>query len=454
MNIEAISNAVNRVQRANGGRAFVTPSSIANNETLHMELLGLLGAHGVRDTQVYARVPHDDLAALYASTLKDTTIGAAVSQRIAAKYARNPIMDDKPVQSPPRMTPPPVQPDPFQFAPPVPSPDVDLSQYAKRSYVDQKHRDAREAVERDSAKLRSDFTDTMLKVTEALPGVIDSKLQDRLPEAVRAHVADAIAKMTPTRIEIVSPDAPPVPLGLAHNKTATLIKMLSAGVNVYLHGPAGSGKTTGARMAATAFNVPFYFAAKVESEYMLLGFKDARGETVRTQFREAYEHGGVFLFDEMDASSPAAIVALNAALANGICPFPDGTIHRHPNFKCIGAGNTKLSGATREYVGRSQMDAASIDRFAFLEWAYDDALEMEIAGDKEWCRYVQAVRVALNERALKHLVSPRASYDGSALLASGFTWEEVQNMTVWKGLDADTIAQVSKAVKFERVAIL
>ena len=129
-------------------------------------------------------------------------------------------------------------------------------------------------------------------------------------------------------------------------------------------GPAGSGKTTAAHEAAKALGIPFYFTGAIDSAYKLTGFIDAQGRTVRTAFREAFEHGGVFLFDEMDSSMPAALLAFNAALANGHADFPDGIIKRHPDFRAIAACNTFGGGANRQYVGRMQLDAASLDRFA------------------------------------------------------------------------------------------
>jgi hypothetical protein len=273
---------------------------------------------------------------------------------------------------------------------------------------------------------------------------------DDVRGALRDIAAEVLRDLTPTRLDVVMPSSEPKSLGLVHRDTPKLIAMLAAGVNAYLHGPAGSGKTTAAHKVAEAFGVEFYFAAKVESEYQLMGFKDAKGDTVRTQFREAYEKGGVFLFDEMDASSPSAVVALNAALANGICPFPDAIVKRHEQFYCIGAGNTMLTGATRAYAGRSQLDAASIDRFAFLHWGYDNDLEAALATDNVWCRYVQAVRAAVADRGITHLVTPRATYDGCKLLKAGMDWDTVAGMVVYKGLDADTRAQLEKAVDYSK----
>lgn len=272
-------------------------------------------------------------------------------------------------------------------------------------------------------------------------------LRDSMDKQVVSMVREALKQSTATELTVTFPaTAQVVEIGTCHFQVPNLIKAIAAGVNVYLHGPAGSGKTTACQQVADAFGLQFYFAAKVESEYNLLGFKDARGETVRTQFRDAYEHGGVFLFDEMDASAASAIVALNAALANGVCPFPDGIIKRHADFKCIGAGNTVLTGATLQYQGRSALDGASTDRFAFMQFSYDENLERKLATNSTWCQHVQAIRKVVADRGLVHLVTPRATYDGCKLLDAGFTWDAVEDMCIFKGLDSATVKQLRDAV--------
>ena len=306
-------------------------------------------------------------------------------------------------------------------------------------------------VVRDGAlkPLQQTLEDFDKSVREDFKGYLSSNrdvILDDVRGALRDIAAEELRKLGPTRLEITLANEPPKALGLVHKKTPQILSALAAGLNVYLHGPAGSGKTTSAHKCAEALGVEFYFAAKVESEYQLTGFKDARGETVRTQFRDAYERGGVFLFDEMDASAPSAVVAMNAALANGFCAFPDGIVKRHEKFYCIGAGNTKLTGATRAYAGRNQLDAASIDRFAFIEFGYDDELERALATNAQWCKYVQRVRAVVAERGISHLVTPRATYDGCKLLASGFDHDTTAGMVVYKGLDDATRTQIEQAL--------
>lgn len=386
-----------------------------------------------------------DLKALYETVKKRPESGYQVAQRIARKHGEGNPLDS--FLSPPQ-TPSEAAPEVAKGGPTADQIRVVMEKVAVRlddefrKYVGEKVNPiADEQAEHDrriaelAEVMDTEYARVLHEVAEQIPAAVDA----------------AIKSMTPTQLVVTMPEATPVVLGLVHYATADIIKALAANLNVYLHGPAGSGKTTVARKCAEAFGLPFYTAAKVESEYLLLGFKDAQGQTVRTQFREAYEHGGVFLFDELDASSPGAVVAMNMALANGVCPFPDGNVKRHESFKCIAAGNTVLSGATHAYAGRNQLDAASVDRFFFIEFGYDEQLELAIASNRDWALYVQAVRQAVKERGLRHLVTPRATLD--AALAAGFTWEQAEAACVYKGLDHDTIGQVrSAAVRLQNAA--
>jgi hypothetical protein len=41
-----------------------------------------------------------------------------------------------------------------------------------------------------------------------------------------------------------------------------------------------------------------------------------------------------------------------------------------------------------------------------------------------------------------HVVSPRATINGSKLLAAGWSWADTEEAVIWKGLDADTKTKV------------
>jgi|GEM_PF-1167008 len=299
-----------------------------------------------------------------------------------------------------------------------------------------------------------------------------SKLADALA-AISALSTPAAAPLDEARVlELIAQEAPkhapkpetvehvitiqaagkePVTLSAAprHAIFPRALRALGAGLNLLLVGPAGSGKTTIAEQIAEALSLDFYMTGAVDSPYKLLGFRDAQGAYAPTAFRRAFEQGGLFLFDEIDASAPAALLAFNAALANGYADFPDGMVKRHPSFRVIAAANTYGAGRDRQYVGRNQLDAASRDRFVTIAMDYDPSLEKTLAGTDQlstaWVAYIQAVRASARLLKILHVVSPRATLQGLALLRAGEALADVIDSVVWRGLEQEQTSKIANA---------
>lgn len=219
--------------------------------------------------------------------------------------------------------------------------------------------------------------------------------------------------------------------GLTHERLPDLIKSLLAGLHVWLAGPSGSGKTHGAEQAAKALGLTFRLQGAMTMAHELTGFVDASGKYHETPFVATFRNGGLILLDELDAGSNEALLALNAALANAIMCLPSGEIIRaHPDFKCVGAANTFGAGATAEYVGRTRIDAAFLQRFgARLTWGYDEKLERLMSGNEDWAKRVQRARKQAASVGLKVLITPRASQAGAKLIAAGYSPDEAANLT-------------------------
>ncbi len=264
-------------------------------------------------------------------------------------------------------------------------------------------------------------------------------------KAIQKEIADLKVRK-PLEVIINLDKKKKIDLGLQHFQFPDLVKMAATRLNIFLVGPAGSGKTTAAINVAKALEVEFHFTGAIASEFKLTGFINASGNIVSTEFRKAYENGGLFLFDEIDASYPQAVLAFNAALSNDYMDFPDKRITRHKDFYCIAAANTYGQGADRQYVGRNQLDAASLDRFVFLDWKYDEKLETELAKNEEWSTFVQQARKVVENLKIRHVVSPRASMHGATLLAIGIEREVVERTCLWKGMDEATIQKIKSNI--------
>ena len=284
------------------------------------------------------------------------------------------------------------------------------------------------------------------QLATAIAPYLDGRLKGMVTEEQVTQIIDKVLDgkvfKQVTTVTVVHENNITVDMGLQHKSFPDLLKACQAvdsnnqHLNVWLVGPAGTGKTTAARNVAKALELDFSFNGAISSEYQLLGFVDARGNYHGTPFRQIWEFGGVYLFDEVDGSGVPATLPFNAALANGYMTFPDSPlpVARHKDCIVIAAANTWGLGATIEYVGRNKMDAAFLDRFVQIEWMVDEQLESATCSDEAWVTKVQAWRKKVAEKGIKAMVTPRASYYGAALLQAGLTEDKVIRMTVRKGI--------------------
>jgi cobaltochelatase CobS len=212
-----------------------------------------------------------------------------------------------------------------------------------------------------------------------------------------------IAKSQRVEIVIKRPKRAPVTLKESvHPIFADVLFHVNCGDNVMLVGPKGCGKTHLAAQIAKALELPYGMLSLSGgvTEARLFGrvvpnVQTGKSTLNRTDFLNKYEHGGVFLLDEIDAADPNVLLAANAALANGHLAIDceeTPRIERHKDFVCLAAANTWGNGADRQYVGRNQQDSAFTERFVQLPIDYDRELERKLAPKPELVEWAHSVR--------------------------------------------------------------
>ena len=112
----------------------------------------------------------------------------------------------------------------------------------------------------------------------------------------------------------------------------------------------------------------------------LLGFNNANGVYVPSNFYRCYKYGDMIFLDELDNSISSSTIALNSFIGKGensAYTFPNGDrIKRHPNFRILTAGNTRGNGRTVLHNTRQKLDESVSQRLTPLEIDYDKVNEM------------------------------------------------------------------------------
>jgi hypothetical protein len=214
------------------------------------------------------------------------------------------------------------------------------------------------------------------------------------------------------------------------------VRRTEARIDWAMCGPTGCGKTHLAMAVAKACGLRLGSISWTEgvSESVILGRRmpDAGGVFIfqSTQFLDIYENGGLWLDDEFDGASANVTLTLNSAQANGFLPVPNRienpVARRHKDFVRVVAMNTYGNGADRMYVGRNQLDAAVLDRFAcnVLDMDYDEALERKLVSQPV-CHLFHHARKLARQAKLRRSISTRAMLHADKLLSIGYTLPEV-----------------------------
>lgn len=276
-----------------------------------------------------------------------------------------------------------------------------------------------------------------------------------LRDKVQGEIKKQMGAGGGSRVEVKLPGLPPKDIGEhVHPVFETVLKLALQRLPVMLVGPAGCGKTTMCRQVANALSLEFgsVSCSAGMGEGALLGrlLPDETGafRYVQPQFVTLYENGGLFLLDEIDAADPNVLLALNTATGS---VTGRGSFHndlrkdaplmtQHKDSVIVAAANTFGTGSGSQYVGRSQLDAATLDRFIVIEMDYDQSLEKNL-GDAEVTQWAWSLREKAREASLRRVVSTRMIEKGTSMKALGFDMPFIRK-TLLTGWSRDELVRV------------
>jgi MoxR-like ATPase len=231
--------------------------------------------------------------------------------------------------------------------------------------------------------------------------------------------------------------------GTPHGAFDESLRAMTRGLDLFMVGPAGSGKGFLAQHLADALGQRFGFLSCSEgmSEGMLLGRGVPLADRflyLESSFVDFYENGGVFLLDEIDAANPNVLLIINECLSSPHLSIPNRVESpyavRHEDFYCIVAANTWGTGPDMEYVGRNRLDAAFLNRFigSQIELGYDAKIEGAIAKAymgpqkaEDVLKRFWGVRKKLEELNIRRIWSTRGLEKMCIALAAGDDMHEV-----------------------------
>jgi len=267
----------------------------------------------------------------------------------------------------------------------------------------------------------------------------------------QAVVVEAIKRLdarVPRQVNIVvsRPDGSThTETGPQHPQYEELLRMASLRKDdgyvpgIFLAGERGSGKTTGCRNAAKALGMKWYANGAVSMAHEMLGWIDATGNYHRTPFRDAFELGGFYTFDEVDRSDTNALLAVNPHLANGEAAFPDGIVVRHKDCIITATGNTWGLGGTLEFSGACKLDEAFLSRFEVkLPWDVDTNFERKLVANDDWYTYISEARRRIREAGIKYTIDSRAAIAGAKMVSQlGYTFDRAAQQTYLASMKPD-----------------
>lgn len=293
-----------------------------------------------------------------------------------------------------------------------------------------------------SEKLDAAGKASLTKIIDGMKAQVDG-LKSTLTDYAKQAVREAADKRAP--ITIKERNTTRKVKGILPPEFKQMIELASARIPIMLVGPAGCGKTYLCEKLSEALDLEYDDQSCSEgmSESVFNGLLlpiGAGGEFkhVPSPFMDRYETGGVMLLDEIDAGDPNLFTYINKAVANKSYTvaqrYKKPRIEKHADFVLVAAANTYGNGADAMYVGRNQLDAATLDRFkvGLITMDYNREVEESLA-PTEVCKWAWNIREKIATNKLRRIMSTRI-IENIGRMVEQYKWDVNQwNRTYFTG---------------------
>jgi len=212
----------------------------------------------------------------------------------------------------------------------------------------------------------------------------------------------------------------------------------------YLYGPSGCGKSFMVEnQFAKLIGIDVITNGYIMYESDILGFNNANGVYVPSNFYRCYKYGDIIFLDELDNSISSSTIALNSFLGKkegSAYTFPNGDrVKKHSNFRIITAGNTRGNGKSVSHNTRQKLDESVMQRLTPIEIDYDNRIEEKILERyPDWYNFSINFRKALKEIKLDGSDGP--NYNGT------ITTRDIESIKRYK--DDDSFSD-EKIIEYE-----
>lgn len=242
-----------------------------------------------------------------------------------------------------------------------------------------------------------------------------------------------------------------------HEKFDDLLTIILNNDVPYMFGPSGCGKTYMIdHQISKLLGLDVVTNGFIMYETDILGFNNANGIYVPSNFYRCYKYGDIIFLDELDNSHPTSTIVLNSFIGkdeDSSYTFPNGDrVKRHPNFRIISAGNTRGNGRSVSHNTRKKLDEAVMQRLTPIEVDYDNRIEAKILEKyPDWYNFAINVREAIKQIRIDGSDGP--NYNGTITTRDieaikrykddqSFNDEKIIEYEVIENKDSDYLSQI------------